>query len=244
MNRTDAIAWVLSVCASLRLSQAKTLADLVAAALGVGRISLAALGRRMARPAAAKHRIKRTWRFVANRRVEVSTAMQGVIARLVKRRRKPLIVSLDWTEIRGFCTLVAAATLAGRAVPLIWASYPKGVLFRSQNSLEEGLLRLLRTLIPPKVPVILLALDMPLCREATPRAMLRIGRHVKGWPTAASDGPSWPAAASSSASTTWSASAPMSGSNTTASPASCWTIRCSAASAVSCGMCATASTGR
>ena len=212
---------MLSVCASLRLSQAKTLADLVAAALGVGRVSLAALGRRMARPTATKHRIKRTWRFVANRRVEVSTAMQGVIARLVKRRKKPLIVSLDWTEVRGFCTLVAATPLAGRAVPLIWASHPRGVLFRSQNSLEEGLLRLLRTLIPTKVPVILLVLDMPQCRKATPGAMLHIGRHVKGWPTAASGGPSWPAAASSSVSATWSASGPMCGSNTTASLASC-----------------------
>jgi len=176
MNRTDAIAWVLSVCAALRLSQAKTLADLVAAALGVGRVSLAALGRRMTRPTAAKHRIKRTWRFVANRRVEVSTAMAGVIRRLVRRRRKPLIVSLDWTEIRGFCTLVAAATLAGRAVPLIWASYPKGVLFRSQNSLEEGLLRLLRTLIPPKVPVILLA-DRGFGRAELARCCQQLGFH-------------------------------------------------------------------
>src|SRR5947207_11942228 len=41
MHRTDAIAWVVSVCAStLRLSQAKTLAILVASALRVQRIPL------------------------------------------------------------------------------------------------------------------------------------------------------------------------------------------------------------
>jgi hypothetical protein len=39
MHRTDAIAWVVSVCAvPLRLSQAKTLAILVAAAMRVQRV--------------------------------------------------------------------------------------------------------------------------------------------------------------------------------------------------------------
>jgi len=138
MNCTDAMAWVLSVCAGLRASQAQTLADLVAAALGVGRVSLAALGRRMAHPTAAKHRIKRTWRFVANQRVEVSTAMRGVIGQRVRRRKKPLIVSLDWTEIRGFCTLVAATPLAGRAVPLIWASIPKACCSAARTASKKA----------------------------------------------------------------------------------------------------------
>jgi len=46
MRRTDATAWVVSVCAlTLRLSQAKTLAILVASAMRVERISLANIGR-------------------------------------------------------------------------------------------------------------------------------------------------------------------------------------------------------
>jgi hypothetical protein len=46
MHRKDAIAWVVSVCAvSLRLSQAKTLAILVASAMRVERVSLANIGR-------------------------------------------------------------------------------------------------------------------------------------------------------------------------------------------------------
>lgn len=176
MNRTDAMAWVLTVCAQLRLSQAKTLADLVGAALFVGRVSLAAIGRQLLGPAAAKHRIKRTWRFVANRRVEISTAMQGVVRRLVKRRRKPLLIGFDWTELRGFCTLMAAAVLKGRAVPLVWASYPKGVLYRSQNYLEEGLLRVLRTMIPERVTVILLA-DRGFGRTELARTCQFLGFH-------------------------------------------------------------------
>jgi hypothetical protein len=166
MKQLQAIAWVLSVCTDLRRSQAKTLADLVAAAMQVGRVSLAAIGRRLAGPAAAKHRIKRTWRFCANRRVVVSDAMRGLVRRLAKRYRpqpggrrrvKPLVVAFDWTDLRHYHTLMAAAVMKGRAVPLLWATYTKWKLARSQNNLEEGLLRLLRDLIPAAVPVVLLA---------------------------------------------------------------------------------------
>ena len=166
MRPLQAVAWVLSLCTDLRLSQAKTLADLVAAAMQVGRVSLAAIGRKLTGPVAAKHRIKRTWRFCANDRVVVSDAMRGLVRRLCKRRRakpgrrrkiKPLVVAFYWTDLRHFHTLMAAAVLKGRAVPLLWATYTKWKLARSQNNLEEGLLRLLRTLIPDDVPVILLA---------------------------------------------------------------------------------------
>jgi hypothetical protein len=57
MNRTEAMTWVVSVCAGLRLSQAKTLSVLVAACLGVQRVSLANLGRAMV--GTVKHQIKR-----------------------------------------------------------------------------------------------------------------------------------------------------------------------------------------
>ncbi len=167
MNQLQAIAWVLSLCTDLRKSQAKTLADLTAAALRVGRVSLAALGRQLAGPAACKHRIKRTWRFCANQRVVVADAMRGLVRHLLKRRRakpgkyrrkpRPLLVAFDWTDLRSFHTLMAAAVMRGRAVPLLWATYTKWKLAKSQNNLEEGFLWLLRDLIPPGVPVILLA---------------------------------------------------------------------------------------
>ena len=118
MNRMEAIAWVLSVVTDLRLSQTKTLSELVAAALHVGRVSLSAIGRCLLGSTTAKSRIQRTWRFTANRGVVVSDAMRGVVRRLLKRRRKkPLLVAFDCTDIRGFCTLMAAAVMKGRAVP-------------------------------------------------------------------------------------------------------------------------------
>jgi hypothetical protein len=158
MDRMEAIAWVLSLCASLRLSQAKTLSDLVGAALGCPRISLAAIGRRL-RGKTTKHDIKRCWRFCANSRIETADALRGVVAKLVKRHKKPLLVSLDWTDIRSFQSLMACASFQGRAVPLCWASCLKHVYegHKSRNSFEESLLLVLRSMIPEGQKVILLA---------------------------------------------------------------------------------------
>jgi hypothetical protein len=158
MRRHDVIAWVLSVTAYLRLSQSKTLSVLVASALSTAHISLAELGRHLTGPAAAKHRIKRAWRFTANERIEVATAMRGVVRRLMKRRRKrPLLVAFDWTEVGGFSTLMAAAVMKGRAVPLVWVSIAKVQLKRRRNALEEEVLRQLRDMLPEGVSVIVLA---------------------------------------------------------------------------------------
>jgi hypothetical protein len=152
------LEWIACVTANLLPAQSRTLALLVVAAIRTERPNLASLGRRLAGPTTAKSAIKRAWRFTDNARVEVADAMTGVIARLTRRRRKKrLIISFDWTAVRHFHTLMAAACLGGRAVPLLWASYPEWRLLRSQNSLEEGLLRLLRTLIPESVPVVILA---------------------------------------------------------------------------------------
>lgn len=159
MNRREATGWVVSVVTGLLTSQTNTLADLVGAALGVGRVSLAQIGRRLL-STSAKHGIKRCWRFTANERVEVSDAMRDVVRHLLqgKRwRRKPVVIALDWVEVRNFHTLTAAWVRRGRAIPLLWASYPEWRLAKSQNNLEEGLLRLLKDLLPPHVRVVLLA---------------------------------------------------------------------------------------
>jgi hypothetical protein len=175
MRRTEAVAWVLTLGAALRLSQAKTLAALAAAALHVGRVSLANIGRQLLGPAAAKHRVKRTWRFCANPRVHVSDAMGGLIRRLCHRRtKKPLVVALDWTDLRSFHTLMAAAVMKGRALPLLWQTHAGREFHRSQNALEEGLLVLLRALVPRAVPVVVLA-DRGFGRTELARACQRLG---------------------------------------------------------------------
>jgi hypothetical protein len=158
MRRLEAVSWVLSLCYGLRLSQAKALADLTASAMRAARASLANLGRGLLGPAACKHRIKRAWRFCANDRVHVSDAMRGLIQKLCERRRnKPLVVALDWTDVRSFHLLMLSAVQEGRALPLLWESCPQWRLSKSQNALEEGMLLLLREMVPASVPVVLLA---------------------------------------------------------------------------------------
>jgi len=179
MDRMDAIAWVMSVCGALRLSQAKTLGDLVGATLDVGRVTLSSIGRALCGETTAKARIQRTWRFTSNTRVVVSDAMRGVMAYLFKKKRqrkKPLLIAFDWTEIRQFHTLMAAAVMKGRAVPLLWASYPEWVLHKSQNNLEEGLLYLLKDMLPAGVKVILLA-DRGFGRTELARTCQYLGFH-------------------------------------------------------------------
>lgn len=158
MHRTDAIAWVLTVCTDcIRLSQAKTLAALVAAAMGVQRISLANIGRAM--EGAAKHQIKRCWRFCANERVETADAMRGIVARLLKKRQKKLLLALDWVDIKGFQTLMACTILKGRSIPIAWASTTNHVYdgYRSRNAFEEALLLVLRDMIPRNIQVVIIA---------------------------------------------------------------------------------------
>ena len=158
MNRTDAMAWVVVVCAGcLRLSQAKTLAVLVASAMRVERISMANIGRAML--GTVKHQIKRCWRFCANDRIETADAMRGVLRRVLKKRKKTLVVSFDWTDIKGFQTLVASAVFKGRSIPLCWASTSQHVYdgHRSRNAFEESLLLVLRSMIPSQVKLIILA---------------------------------------------------------------------------------------
>lgn len=177
MKRNDVIAWVLSVIPYLRLSQAKTLSVLVAAALSTARVRLAEVGRHLSGPAAAKHRIKRVWRFTANDRIEVATAMRGVVRRLLKRRRqRPLLVAFDWTEVHDFCTLTAAAVIKGRAVPLLWVSIAKTQLKRRRNALEEKLVRQLQDMLPEGVSLILLA-DRGFGRTELARTCQKLGLH-------------------------------------------------------------------
>lgn len=149
--------WIVCVTSSLLASQSATLAAMVAAAVRLERLNIAQIGRRITGAVSAKHTIKRAWRFTCNRRVEVADAMSGVIAKIARRRKKRLLICLDWTDFRSFHTLVASACLGGRAVPLLWASYTSSKLKRSQNSLEERLLRKLKTLIPGSFTVIILA---------------------------------------------------------------------------------------
>lgn len=172
MDRAATIAWVVLVCRNqLRLSQANTLGSLVAATLSAMRLSLAGIGRELAAGSggsggAAKHAIKRVWRFCRNERVEPAQVMPAAMTALLRRRlkwhakkpdRRPLLVSLDWTKIRSFHVLMAAIVVEGRALPLCWESYAERIGHKSQNALEYAMLAAIRAALPQEVPIVILA---------------------------------------------------------------------------------------
>ncbi len=169
MDRKDAIAWVVSVCAEvLRGSQAKTLSILVAATLSAPRLTLAGIGREAARTrdASAKHALKRAWRFTANPRVEPAAAMPDLMSRLWRKRlkwhaqrpdRRPLLISPDGAKVRRLHTLMAAVVVEGRALPLWWQSYRSEVEGKSQNALEYAMLPRIKAALPGGLRVVVLA---------------------------------------------------------------------------------------
>jgi hypothetical protein len=78
---------------------------------------------------------------------------------LLKKRKKKLLVALDWVDFKGFQTLTASVVLKGRSIPIAWASTTNHVYdgHRSRNAFEESLLLVLRGMIPQKIKVIILA---------------------------------------------------------------------------------------
>src|SRR5204863_9473165 len=82
-----------------------------------------------------------------------------VLKRVLKKRKKKLLISFDWTDIKSFQTLMASVVFKGRSIPVCWASCNKNVYdgHKSRNAFEESLLLVLRSMIPQQVKVILLA---------------------------------------------------------------------------------------
>jgi len=157
MKHTDVRSWLISIC-TIRRSQIKTLSVLVYAAMATVRLTLAELGRTVARQRgqSVKHCIKRVDRFLGNGRIEPGIAMSGWIRWLARPGRR-LLISMDWVDIRQWHCLVLAARIRGRAIPLLWAVYRVEQLHKSQNNLEYGLLRLLRCHLPDDAKVVILA---------------------------------------------------------------------------------------
>lgn len=145
---------------ALRKSQADALAIFVACALSLTRAILTELAAEMRRhgfAATVKHGLKRLDRWINNRRVTVGAAMGPVIEKLLKKRQKKLLLSLDWVDIRGFKTLVAACNIKGRAIWLLWQSVPQSGLNLNMYRMEEALLMDLKQRLPKTLRVIVLA---------------------------------------------------------------------------------------
>ena len=126
-------------------------------AMSARRISQADIGKSMRTPALAKHSIKRVSRFVGNNRVCIAEGCRGLVALAAKSSGRCLLIVVDWVDVGPYKVLKAAVPLRGRAVPILFAAYPKWKLRRSQNAFEEAFFVLLATLLPARTWAIVVA---------------------------------------------------------------------------------------
>jgi hypothetical protein len=168
------VNWVLTFLIGLRRSQRKTLGELVYGAMRCRRVSEADIGRAMETGTVPKHNIKRVWRFLRNQRVEVTEGMRAVACLAARAARGRLVVAIDWVDVGRYKVLRAAVPLRGRSVPIAFAAYHPNALFKSQNALEEGFLVLLRSLVPSRTEIIVVA-DRGFARAELARHLDQIG---------------------------------------------------------------------
>ena len=167
-------SWIVNACTGLRLSQRKTLAQLVFGAMHCRRASLADIGRSLRTKALPKHSIKWVYRFLKNHRVEVAEGARALIHLAARAAGGQLVVAVDWTDIRQYKVLCGAVPLRGRSIPVLFAAYEKWKLFKSQNALEEGFFRLLKSLCPAHTQVVIIA-DRGFARTELARTLQEIG---------------------------------------------------------------------
>lgn len=157
MFRRSVLAWIVSLCPVLRRSQSKALAEIVFGAMKCRRVSQADIGRSMETGTTPKHNIKRVSRFVGNARVNIPEGCRGLVRIAAKASGGCLVVAVDWVDIGRFKVLKAAVPIRGRAVPILFATYPKWRLKKSQNQFEEAFFELLSTLLPARTWTIVVA---------------------------------------------------------------------------------------
>jgi hypothetical protein len=168
------VNWIVGACTCLRLSQRKTLGELVFGAMQCRRVSIAEIGRSLHVDALPKHCIKRTYRFLRNARVEATEACAALVMLAARRAKGHLFVAVDWTDVREYKVLKASVPLGGRSVPILFAAYRKWEVFKSQNAFEEGFFRLLKALLPPRCHVVVLA-DAGFARTELMRTLQELG---------------------------------------------------------------------
>ena len=127
--------WILGLSSQpLRLSQAKTLAWLVVSLVQTQKLTLASLAQNARAKTSFKHKLKRVFRFFANHRVEPEIAFKPFARKLLKRRKKRLIVAMDWTETNGLHTHARSGRQEKLSI-VVFREISSGVLHDSVNEL-------------------------------------------------------------------------------------------------------------
>ena len=154
------LAWLVANVQQMRHSRRKTLSMLVGAALQMKGVGVLALGRAMAGQVAAKHCIKRVWRFLRNEELEVE-ALNAALFHSLRPPTGRTIILVDWTDIDPFQQLVFSMPRNGRALPFLSLTIKKGTSTQAQEgamiAAEKQGMETLARMIPADLKPIIVA---------------------------------------------------------------------------------------
>lgn len=158
MYRWEGICqWLQERVSGMRGSRLKTLSALVAGAMHMKGVGVLALGRAMEGSTAAKHRIKRVWRFLRNPGVENLQVSRALFTSLMPAKGR-IIILCDWTDLDPFKQLVFTLPKDGRSLPFLSLTIMKehgeeGAMIEA----EGKALAYLALIIPPGREVVIIA---------------------------------------------------------------------------------------
>jgi hypothetical protein len=154
------LSWLVANVQQMRQSRRKTLAAIVSAALLMRGVGVLALGRAMSGEVAAKHCIKRVWRFFRNQGLEVE-ALSAALFQYLRPPTGRTIILVDWTDIDPFQQLVFSFPRDGRALPFLSLTIRKGTTTAAQEgAMKEAEcqgLEMLARMMPATVTPIVVA---------------------------------------------------------------------------------------
>lgn len=154
------LTWIAANVEGMRLSRCKTLAAIVSSALKMRGVGVLALGRAMSGEVAAKHCIKRVWRFLRNTDVETEAVFAALLRALVPPTGRTIIL-VDWTDLHPFQQLTFSLPRDGRALPFMTITIKKGVTEQENRgamvAAENEALSILERICPSNVCPILVA---------------------------------------------------------------------------------------
>lgn len=156
MNGLDSIVTWLGRHVKMHEKRRRTLGLLVSAAMQMRGVGVLSLGRNLEGETAAKHNIKRVWRFMRNERVECE-AVHEALFRQFSPKAGPIVILVDWTDLYPHTQLILALPRDGRAIPFLSITIDKAGGEGSRIDAETKALAQLAAIAPQGREIILVA---------------------------------------------------------------------------------------
>lgn len=155
-NAQQVFGWLSTHIKGMRLSRLRTLSAIVSGAMKMKGVGVLSLGRAMDGDVAAKHRIKRVWRFLKNTGVENLQVSRSMFQSLIPAKGR-IIVLCDWTDLAPYQQLIMSIPKDGRAMPFLSQTIMKDSGDGTMIEAEQRILACLAAICPAGRELIIVA---------------------------------------------------------------------------------------